>query len=386
MESRISPRLRAAAIAVLALLVAAGALAYAATRDTAFRMFTQDGVSYARATVSRVVSEQLTPEEATGRSVGAQELEVAIASGPYAGETVQVDNNLTATHNVLARTGTKIVLKIERQPGVEPFYSVFNYDRLPGTVALVLVFAASMVVVGGCKGLRSLAGLAFALVMVAGVLLPAIFSGVPAIPAALATAAVVTVFSMLLLNGWSAKTFAAICATVLGLAAAMGVYLLFSALLQVSGFNQESAEELIVIAGSTGLDVCQVLFAGVLIASLGAVMDMCMSIATSLFELQAQDPQLSPAQLVASAFTIGRDMIGTMCQTLILAFAGTSMSSLLVLTAYGVDFNQLLSSDYMAVELLHSFVGGIAVVLCVPITALVCRAFMRPSSSPVPAS
>ena len=118
MESHISPRLRAAAIAVLALLVAAGALAYAATRDTAFRMFTQDGVSYARATVSRVVSERLTPEEATGRSVGAQELEVAIESGPYAGETVQVGNNLTATHNVHARTGTKIVLKIERQPGV----------------------------------------------------------------------------------------------------------------------------------------------------------------------------------------------------------------------------------------------------------------------------
>ncbi len=386
MESRISPRLRTAAIAVFALLVAAGALAFAATRDTAFRMFTQDGVSYARARVERVASEQLTPEEATGRYLGAQELEVAIESGPYAGETVQVGNNLTATHNVLARAGTGIVLKIERQAGVEPFYSVFNYDRLPGTAALVLVFAASMVVVGGLKGLRSLAGLAFALVMVAGVLLPAIFSGVPAIPAALATAAVITVFSMLLLNGWSAKTFAAICATVLGLAAAMGVYLLFSALLQVSGFNQESAEELIVIAGSTGLDVGQVLFAGVLIASLGAVMDMCMSIATSLFELQAQDPQLGPAQLVASAFAIGRDMIGTMCQTLILAFAGTSMSSLLVLTAYGVDFNQLLSSDYMAIELLHSFVGGIAVVLCVPITALVCRAFMHPAHTPAQAS
>lgn len=386
MESRISPRLRTAAIAVFALLLAAGALAFAATRDTAFRMFTQDGVSYARARVERVASEQLTPEEATGRYLGAQELEVTIESGPYAGETVQVGNSLTATHNVLARAGTGIVLKVERQQGVEPFYSVFNYDRLPGTAALVLVFAASMVVVGGLKGLRSLAGLAFALVMVAGVLLPAIFSGVPAIPAALVTAAVITVFSMLLLNGWSAKTFAAICATVLGLAAAMGVYLLFSALLQVSGFNQESAEELIVIAGSTGLDVGQVLFAGVLIASLGAVMDMCMSIATSLFELQAQDPQLGPAQLVASAFAIGRDMVGTMCQTLILAFAGTSMSSLLVLTAYGVDFNQLLSSDYMAIELLHSFVGGIAVVLCVPITALVCRAFMHPAHTSARAS
>ena len=75
--------------------------------------------------------------------------------------------------------------------------------------------------------------------------------------------------------------------------------------------------------------------------------------------------------MVASAFSIGGDMIGTMCQTLIMAFAGAGISSLLLLLAYGIDFNQFMTSDYLAVELIHSFVGAIAVVLCVPITALV---------------
>lgn len=357
------------------LVIVVATLAFALTRDTSFQLLTANGISYPVATVTRVVAEDLTPEEGTGRYLGAQTLEVRIESGPYAGETVEAANSLSADHNVLGRVGERLIIKVERQEGVTPYYSVFNYDRVPASAGILAVFAVAMVAVGGMKGLRSMIGLAFALFMVVCFLLPAIFSGLPAIPAGLAAMVVITVFSMLLLNGWSAKTYAAIVSTVLGLVAAMAVYLAFSAILRVSGFNQESAEELIIISRATGLDVQQTLFVGVLVASLGAVMDMCMSIATALFELREQRPDITRGELMASAVNVGRDMIGTMCQTLILAFTGSSLTSLLVLVAYGVEFAQLISSDYMAIELLHSFVGGIAVVLCVPIVALVCGAF-----------
>ena len=363
-------------LAVMALLIAASFMLIA-TRDTSFQMLTANGTSYPAATVLEVTAESLSSEEGTDRYLGSQTLRVRLDSGEYAGEEVEVENSLTATHNVLAKQGGHLIIKVERQEGVTPYYSVYNYDRLPGIVGLIAVYALAMAIVGGTKGLRSLAGLAFALIMVVGVLLPALYSGLSALPTGLVVAAAIAVLSMLLLNGWTRKTVAAIVSTVGGLVAAMVVYLVFSSVLNVSGFNQEGAEELIIIQQATNLDVRQVLFIGVLVASLGAVMDMCMSIATSLFEIKGQRPSISTAELIASAFNIGRDMIGTMCQTLVLAFAGSSLTSLLVLMAYGVDFNQLLSSDYLAIELLHSFVGGIAVVLCVPITALACSACTR---------
>lgn len=356
------------------LVIVVATLLFGRTRDTSFKLLTAHGVSYPAATVTRLVAEDLTPEKGTGRYLGSQTLEVRIDSGELAGKTVEAVNNLSADHNVVGRVGESLIVKVERQEGVTPYYSVFNYNRVPASVGILVVFTLAMVIVGGFKGLRSMLGLAFALFLIIFFLLPAIFSGLPAIPIGLITMIVITIFSMLLLNGWSTKTYAAILSTVLGLIAAMLVYLIFAAILRVSGFNQEATEELIVIARITGLDVQHTLFVGVLVASLGAVMDMCMSIATALFELREQQPSITRKAIIGSAFHVGRDMIGTMSQTLILAFTGSSLTAMLVLVAYGVDVAQLLSSDYMAVELIHSFVGGVAVVLCVPIVAVVCAA------------
>lgn len=174
---------------------------------------------------------------------------------------------------------------------------------------------------------------------------------------------------MVLLNGVSRKTVTAIAATMAGVIAAAVVYYIFSSVLHLSGFNLEESEELILIQNSTGMHVGELLFTGILIASLGAVMDMTMSVASSLFEMKHIHPEMTQKEIFRSGMTVGRDMIGTMCQTLVLAFAGTALASLLVMISYGTTFNQLLSSDYTALELMHSLTGSMAVILTVPITS-----------------
>ena len=359
-----------AAMAIIVVLV----LTFGGLKTARFRMVAKNGITYPRATVTRIVSEDVAEEEGTGRYLGSQKVEVHVEEGVNAGRTVVAFNQMSADHNVLARVGETLIIQAENQKGLEPHYTIYNYDRIPGIAAILVIFAVCMALVGGTKGVRSLLGLGFSLFMIVMFLLPLVFNGVSPILASLATAGIITACSMLLLNGLSAKTAAGIAATLLGLVAATLVYLAFSAILQVSGFNGEGAEELVILQQDTGVQVQQVLFAGVLVASLGAVMDMCMSIATSLFELKEVHPELTARRMVVSAFSIGSDMIGTMCQTLIMAFAGSSVSTLVLMMAYGIDFNQLMTSDYMAVELIHSFVGAIAVVLCVPITALVSAA------------
>ena len=228
-----------------------------------------------------------------------------------------------------------------------------------------------MVAVGGEKGVKSLIGLVFSLFTIMAFLLPAIYHGASPIAMGCVTALVITVLNMVLLNGPSRKTAAAIVSTMSGVLAAVVLYLVFSSVMRLSGYNLDQAEELLAVHSATGLNVGEIMFVGVVISALGAVMDMCMSVATSLFEMARLHAGMDERQVVRSGLTIGRDMIGTMCMTLILAFAGTAIASLLVMVAFGAQLDTLLASDFVATELLQSLIGGMAVVLSVPITAVV---------------
>lgn len=134
----------------------------------------------------------------------------------------------------------------------------------------------------------------------------------------------------------------------------------------------EETESLILITQATGMRLNGILFAGIMVAALGAVMDVAVSLGAALYEIQILNPKISGRELFQSGMNIGRDMIGTMTNTLILAFAGGSLSTLLVFISYGIQFNQSISSDFFAVEVVQGIAGSSAVILTVPITAMVC--------------
>ena len=134
----------------------------------------------------------------------------------------------------------------------------------------------------------------------------------------------------------------------------------------------EETESLILITQATGMRLNGILFAGIMVAALGAVMDVAVSLGAALYEIQILNPKISGRELFQSGMNIGRDMIGTMTNTLILAFSGGSLSTLLVFISYGIQFNQSISSDFFAVEVVQGIAGSSAVILTVPITAMVC--------------
>lgn len=362
------------AIAVVAIMAAfvAGVLAWNVANPIDYIIYTIEGTSYAKGVIEQVESSTVAWDDSVDRNLGTQKLLVRITSGEHAGQTVEITNDLAATHNVEASEGMAVVVKVDAPEGsVEPFYSVFNYDRTVPIAAILGLFAILMVAVGGKKGVKSLIGLVFSLFTIMAFLLPAIYHGASPIAMGCVTALVITVLNMVLLNGPSRKTAAAIVSTMSGVLAAVVLYLVFSSVMRLSGYNLDQAEELLAVHSATGLNVGEIMFVGVAISALGAVMDMCMSVATSLFEMARLHAGMDERQVVRSGLTIGRDMIGTMCMTLILAFAGTAIASLLVMVAFGAQLDTLLASDFVATELLQSLIGGMAVVLSVPITAVV---------------
>lgn len=360
-----------AATIILMAFVVAAVMLWNALSPLEFFIYNNEGSSYARGMVERVDAEQLQTDPVNGRMLGTQQVTVRVLDGAHASETVSVNNELSATQNVLAAPGLGVTLRIDEANGANPLFMIFNYDRTPVVAGIVALFAVAMVAVGGRKGAKSLLGLAFALFLIVAFLLPAIYRGVSPALVGVGTALLITVVSMLLLNGWSGKTAVGIASTGIGVLVSVALYAVFAALLHASGYNIDAADDLLVVQNSTHMDVGQLLFVAVVIASLGAVMDMCMSVASSLFEMKRVHAGLTRHDILHSGMEIGRDMIGTMCQTLILAFVGSAVGSMLAFVSYGMQPLQLLSSDYIAVETMQSFIGALAVVLSVPVATAV---------------
>lgn len=358
-------------VVVLAIVaVVAAVLAWGRANPIDYASLDTSGISYPSGTVSEVVSESLTPAPYDpARTWGSQDLVVRVDDGELAGRQLEVHNEINDTHNIICRAGSRVILRLETQEGLEAYCSVYNYDRVPGLVGLVAVFALLMVVVGRSKGLRSLVGLAFAIFLVACFMLPAFYHGYPVVPVTVGVVLAITTSSMTLLNGWSAKTRVSILATMCGVALAALFYAIFSAVLHVGGYNMEAAEDLIFIRQRSGFELGDVLFTCVLVASLGAVLDMTMSVTTALFEMRQVHPAITRRELFRAGMEMGQDMTGTMSTTLILAFAGSAITTLLSLLTYGTQPLQLLNSDYLTLEVFQSLVGSIAVILAVPLAS-----------------
>ena len=135
--------------------------------------------------------------------------------------------------------------------------------------------------------------------------------------------------------------------------------------------NMDEAESLLLTAVDNGLKIRGLYICSILIASEGAVMDIAMSISSAVAELRAVNPTLAPQQLFRSGMNIGRDAMGTMANTLVLAYAGTSLNMMIFMYAYDVSYIQLLNTDFVAIEVIRGLAGSIGIVLTVPVVAAV---------------
>ena len=126
------------------------------------------------------------------------------------------------------------------------------------------------------------------------------------------------------------------------------------------------------------LQISGLFVSGILIASLGAVMDVAMSISSACWELRTLNPDISRGQLFRSGMNIGRDAMGTMANTLILAFAGSSLNVLLLFQIYDYPMMQLFNADTIAAEAIRGLAGSIGILLCVPLVAALSAQIMGP--------
>ena len=325
---------------------------------------------FVKATVLKVISGDVNVNK-DGEMQGTQIVQLKITSGTYQGRVCEAQSPYANNSGAYCVPGLKVVALVNPASDGKLAASVYNYDRGPVLWVLIGLFFLILCLIGGKRGIASSISLIFTFVCIMFLFIPMIYIGISPFFAASLTAVLVTIITMLLIGGWTAKSFCSILGTAAGILIAGAVAQIFGALGHISGLNVEEIETLTYISQNSKLDVSGVLYAGILISSLGAVIDISMSVASTIAEIHDSNPGFPKKQLFYSGIRVGKDMMGTMSSTLILTYAGNSINTLIILYAYSMPYLQFMNKYTIGIEILSGLSGSIGVILTVPIVSFV---------------
>lgn len=332
----------------------------------------ENGNQFEKAEVVEVVSEKRNKD---GSQQGTQMIKVRLKSGEFKGEVIEATNIDSYLYGADCKVGTKVIVQVSEYNG-KVSASVYNYNRTAILFTMIGVFLFALVLIGRRKGFTSALGLIFTFVCILYLYLPMLYLGVSPFLSAVIVTILTTLVTMYFIGGFSKKTLCAIIGTVGGVVIAGVSASLFGKLGHITGYNVGDIETLLYIGQNSKLQIGGLLFSGILIASLGAVMDVAMSISTTIEELHYHNPHLTRQELFKSGIKIGGDMMGTMSNTLILAFTGGSLSTLMIFYAYDMPFLQMMNSYEMGIEIIQGIAGSLGVILTVPFVSAIAAMYM----------
>lgn len=365
--------LKKTAAGVIAFAVFVAALIYC-NRIEKTELISTEGQSYEKAQVVEVTKDNLAED---GNRYGEQKVLLKINSGSLKGQEVEAVSPSGTLFGAICKPGMHIIaiVSITENNNV---VTVYSQDRSIAIYVFTVLFALVVCVIGGRQGVKAVISLVFTCVSIFGLLFPLIYKGYSPIPATVWICVLATVFTMLMISGWSKKTLSAVIGTTCGVAAAGAAAVAFGHFAGISGYNVPDIETLNYVAQYTPVRIGGLLFAGIIISSLGAVMDVGMSMSSAIQEIYEANQEVGKKKLFMSGIQVGRDMMGTMTNTLILAYVGGAITTLVINYAYDLSCNQLLNSYNIGIEIMQGLSGSLGVVLTVPITAaaaveLLCR-------------
>lgn len=338
----------------------------------------------------RVISvENEEPEEKVGDVVTLRQLAlIEITRGEHQGQRLTLTNTLMGhpLFDLFLTPGRQVILwgEIDESGLLRNIY-LQDFARDSYLYLIAGLFVLVMLLVGQRKGLITVLALSITILSVFFILLPLLLAGWSPIGATILVAAGVTLVTILLTSGVHRKTFAAVIGTVGGVLVAGMLSLLVGNAAHLTGFSSEEAQMLMYMEGGP-IDVRGLLFAGIIIGTLGAVMDVSISIAAATYEVWCADRRRCFKDLFNSAMNVGRAIMGTMANTLILAYVGASAPLLLLYAGYRTPWITIINSDLMATEVVRALAGSIGLVSAIPLTAAASALLMsggRSSSAPV---
>ena len=327
---------------------------------------------FVEASVVSVISNNLAPDPRVPSILtGLQVITAEILQGDETGKIVEVQNPLSRQHNVLVAEGDIFIMMIRETPNGTVYWA-YNHKRSTAIYWMCFAFLLLLLSFGKKEGLNSVISLYFTAALIVGVLIPAIFAGWNPVVITIILMGLKIVVNFILVSGYNRKSFCAMGGTLLGVIAAGIMAQVFGEFANLSGIYLDKGEDVIYLA-TQPIQIRWLMFVAIMISALGAVMDVAISIASAYNELKITDPKLSPKQLMKASMNIGRDIMGTMTNTLILAFAGSSLTTIMMVWGLDMPLTQFINTPVIALSIIHALAGSVGIVLTIPLTAWLAR-------------
>ena len=338
-------------------------------------LVSREGQTFEKGVVTEILQDNVQPD---GSRVGEQVVRVLMKTGELTGREIETTSSSGFLFGAPCTVGMKVVV-MQSLAGDTVVSSVYAQDREFQILAFAALYLLALCLIGGWQGAKGALGLVFTFGCILWVYLPLVYRGWSPFWSAVLVCAVTAIVTLWLVGGPTRKTLVAAAGTVAGVVMAGVAASLFSLATGITGWNVSDIESLMTLWSTADIQVGGLLFSGLLISSLGATMDVAMSIASSMAEVQAQTPDISRRALFQAGMRVGRDMMGTDSNTQILAFAGGSVSMLVLDYAYDLPWLQIINSNNIGIAVMQGLAGSFGVVLSVPVTvALAMLLYVRP--------
>ena len=305
------------------------------------------------------------------------EFTAEMINGPYKGDTVdaiQDIDDMYAYQPKDVEVGDEILLArpsydLESgELGGDSDWVLIEHNRIGKIIWFVVIFFLLIIFIGHGKGITTILALLFTVLAIFLVYIPGILKGYNIYVLTVVVSVFTIISSLIIINGWNFKTICAISGNVIGVAFAGITALIMSNVFRLTGMVEQNYVMLTQL--ETPINLLGIIWGGVLIGALGAIMDVAMSIASAMKELNDTMSNKTFFRMLHSGMNIGRDAIGTMTNTLILAYIGGALASVLLLTIHQ-NIYYLFNMEMILVEILSAIAGSIGILAAVPATALI---------------
>jgi uncharacterized membrane protein len=308
---------------------------------------------------------------------------VLLADGRVIDADLPMDDPYSTFEFPEYRVGERVEVYFSPGPGGRITYVVSDWVRRPALVWLVALFALVSFLVARFKGLRAFASTAASLAIVITFIVPQILAGANPVVISLIGVGGILILAIYFVHGLSWSTTAALIGTFLSVIVTMILGITFTELANLTGLGNEDAIFLMAAAPQVALK--GLLLAGLLIGALGALTDITIVQASVVRELAHTDPALTSRQLYGRAMNVGRDHVGSLVNTLVLAYTGAGLSLMILLNVGDFTMARAFNLELVASEIVHTLVGSIGLVLAVPITTLLAAVLFKGDRIPIAA-
>lgn len=283
----------------------------------------------------------------------------------------QYMDDMVAVDAKVVEQGDKILMSsLIARDGDGKEWTFVEYDRSGVLLMLLISFFLLIILFGRKKGLNTIISLVLTCLSIFMVFVPSILKGNNIYLSSIIVSIFIIFMSLLLINGADKKTLCAIVGNLGGLMIAGILAYFISKVLNLTGITDDDTMFLLMLETEKPIDLIAVLWSSIVIGSLGAVMDVSMSIASALNELSENMVEKSFKTMLKSGLNIGQDAIGTMTNTLILAYIGSSLAVVLLLVANYNDTLLLVNLEMIVFEIIQAIIGSMGILFAIPITSV----------------